>query len=409
MTKQKNYKKTLIACYLGFVTQAISANFAPLLFLTFRSTYGITLEKIAMIPMVFYLTQLFIDLAATKFADKIGYRTCVVASQVLSAVGLASMAFLPELLSVPFLGILISVVLYAVGSGLIEVLVSPIVEACPFEHKDGVMSLLHSFYCWGAMGVVLGSTLFFAVFGIEHWKILTIIWALVPLFNTLNFISCPIERLVEDGKSMRILQLLRLPLFWLIIILMICSSAAETTMAQWSSAFTESALGVSKTVGDLAGPGLFAMFMGISRMMYGKFSEKIDLIKAMIVCGAMCAGCYLLASMSASPILGLIGCALCGLAVGIMWPGSISISSQKCPRGGTAMFAFLALAGDLGATVSPTMAGSLAELAGGNLKTGLLAATVFPVVLILGLLILQRNVHQNASKQPPLSKSVTKT
>ncbi len=393
MTEQKNYKKTLIACYLGFVTQAISANFAPLLFLTFKSTYGITLEKIAMIPLVFYLAQLLIDLAATRFADKIGYRTCVVASQVLSAVGLMSMAFLPELLSVPFVGILISVVLYAIGSGLIEVLVSPIVEACPFDNKDGMMSLLHSFYCWGAMGVILGSTLFFAVFGLENWKILTIIWALVPLYNTINFIKCPIERLVEEGKSMRIGQLLRLPLFWLIIILMICSGASEATMAQWASAFTESALGVSKTVGDLAGPGLFAMLMGISRMMYGRFSKELNLVKVMLVCGTMCAVCYLVTSLSASPVLGLAGCAFCGLSVGIMWPGSISISSQKCPRGGTAMFAFLALAGDLGAMASPAMVGSLSEAAGGNLKTGLLVATVFPVVLALVLLVLKKNAE----------------
>ena len=393
MTKQKNYKKTLIACYLGFVTQAISANFAPLLFLTFISTYGITLEKIAMIPLVFYLTQLLIDLAATKFADKIGYRICVVASQVLSSVGLVFMALLPEVLPVPFIGILISVVLYAMGSGLIEVLISPIVEACPFENKDGMMSLLHSFYCWGAMGVILGSTLFFAIFGVENWKMLTFIWALVPLYNTFNFINCPIERLVEDGKSMGIRKLLKTPIFWLMILLMICSGASETTMAQWASAFTESAIGVSKTVGDLAGPCLFAMFMGISRMLYGKFSEKLDLTKVMLICGIMCAGCYLLASLSTLPILGLAGCALCGLAVGIMWPGSISISSQKCPRGGTAMFAFLALAGDLGATISPTMVGSLSQMAGGNLKTGLLAATIFPIVLVFGLLILKKKVN----------------
>ncbi len=392
MLKQKNYKKTLVACYLGFVTQAISANFAPLLFLTFKSTYGITLEKIAMIPLVFYFTQLLIDLGATKFADKIGYRTCVVASQVLSSVGLVSMAFLPELLPIPFVGILISVVFYAIGSGLIEVLVSPIVEACPFENKDGVMSLLHSFYCWGAMGVILGSTLFFAVFGVKNWKMLTFIWAMVPLYNTFNFINCPIERLVEDGKSMGISKLLKTPIFWLMILLMICSGASEATMAQWASAFTESAIGVSKTVGDLLGPCLFAMFMGISRMLYGKFSEKLDLTKVMLVCGAMCAGCYLLASLSTLPILGLAGCALCGLAVGIMWPGSISISSQKCPRGGTAMFAFLALAGDLGATVGPAMVGSFSEMAGGNLKTGLLVATIFPVVLVFGLLILKKNV-----------------
>ena len=399
MIKQKNYKKTLTACYLGFVTQAITANFTPLLFLTFVNTYGVTFEKIAMIPLVFYLTQLLIDFAATRFADKIGYRTCVVASQILSAVGLLLMIILPELLPVPFTGILISVVLYAVGSGLIEVLVSPIVEACPFENKDGMMSLLHSFYCWGAMGVILGSTLFFALFGTEKWKILVAVWALVPLYNTFNFISCPIEHLVEDGKSMSVGKLLKTPIFWLMILLMVCSGASEATMAQWASAFTESALGVSKTVGDLAGPCLFAMFMGISRILYGKFSQKLDLTKVMLVCGTMCAGCYLLASLSTLSILGLAGCALCGLGVGIMWPGSISISSQSCPRGGTAMFAFLALAGDLGAMVSPAMVGGLSEMAGGNLKTGLLAAAIFPLILVLGLLILNRRARNAANRE----------
>jgi len=394
MTKQKNYKKTLIACYLGFVTQAISANFTPLLFLTFQSAYGIGLEKIALIPMVFYLTQLLIDFAATRFVDKIGYRTCVVSSQVLSAAGLALMAILPELLPVPFIGILIAVVLYALGSGLIEVLVSPIVEACPFENKEGMMSLLHSFYCWGAVGVILGSTLFFTVFGIENWKILTLIWTVIMLYNAFNFMTCPIERLVEDGEGMRLGQLLRLPLFWLLILLMVCSGASEASMAQWASAFTESTMGVSKTVGDLAGPCMFAMFMGISRVLYGKKSEKLDLIKTMSMCGVLSVICYLTASLSSLPIIGLSGCAFCGISVGIMWPGSISISSQKCPRGGTVMFAFLALAGDLGATISPTIVGSVSNIAGGNLKIGLLVATVFPLILIFVLLVLNRKFNK---------------
>ena len=390
MEKQKNYRKTLIACYFGFITQAISANFTPLLFLTFRDTYEIGFEKLALIPMVFYLTQLLVDFAAAKFVDKIGYRTCVVSSQVLSAAGLILMAVLPEALPVPFIGILTAVVLYAVGSGLIEVLVSPIVEACPFENKDGMMSLLHSFYCWGAVVVILGSTFFFTVFGIANWKILAVIWALVPLYNAFNFMSCPIERLVEDGKSMRTGQLLRLPLFWLLIVLMICAGASEASMAQWASAFTESAMGVSKTVGDLAGPCLFAVFMGISRILYGKMSEKLDLTKTMLACGVLCVICYLTASLASMPAFGLAGCALCGASVGIMWPGTISISAQKCPRGGTAMFAFLALAGDLGATVSPAMVGGISNMFGGDLKTGLLAASVFPLILILGLAVLNR-------------------
>lgn len=390
MAENRKYQRTLTACYLGFVTQSISANFAPLLFLTFQSTYGISLDRIALIPVVFYLTQLLVDLGASRFADKIGYRICVVASQVVSAAGLVLLAVLPEILPAPFPGILIAVVFYAIGSGLVEVLVSPIVEACPFENKDGMMSLLHSFYCWGAVGVILGSTLFFAVFGTENWRILTLIWALVPLVNIFQFLTCPIERLVEEGGNLPLRRLLRLPLLWLMILLMICSGASEATMAQWASAFTESALGVSKTIGDLAGPCLFAVFMGIARMLYGKMSGKLNLVRTMLFSGILCAACYLLASLSPLPLLGLTGCALCGFSVGIMWPGTISLSSQKCPQGGTAMFAFLALAGDFGGTVSPAIVGGFSELAGGNLKIGLLTATVFPLLLVAGILILIR-------------------
>ena len=391
MTRQKkNYQKTLTACYLGFVTQAISANFTPLLFLTFKGTYGVSLEKIALIPVTFYLTQLLVDIVAAKYADKIGYRLCVISSQVLSSAGLLALTFLPELLPDAFAGILIAVALYAIGSGLIEVLLSPIVEACPFENKAGVMSLLHSFYCWGAVGVILGSTLFFALFGIGQWKILTILWALIPLYNAVNFISCPIEKLGEEGTNMSIRQLLSVPMFWMMIFLMICAGSSEATMCQWASAFTESALKVSKFSGDLAGPCLFAVFMGIARMLYGKLSDRLNLVKTMLICGFCAAVCYLLASLASWAFLGLTGCALCGLAVGIMWPGTISLSSRKCPAGGTAMFAFLALAGDLGATLGPAIVGKVAELAGENLKTGLLAATVFPIGMTLGLFWLYR-------------------
>ena len=396
MPKQKNYKKTLTACYLGFVTQAISANFTPLLFLTFKETYGVRLKMIALIPLTFYLTQLLVDATAAKFADKIGYRLCVIASQVLSSAGLLSLTILPDLLLEPLTGILIAVVLYATGSGLIEVLLSPIVEACPFDNKDGIMSLLHSFYCWGAVSVILGSTLFFAVLGIEHWKIMTILWALIPLYNAINFIRCPIEKLVEDDKRMSIRQLLGVPMFWMMIFLMICAGSSEAVMSQWASAFTESALKVSKLIGDLAGPCLFAAFMGIARMLYGRMSGKLNLIKTMLLCGFFAVICYLLASSAFWPILGLIGCAFCGLAVGIMWPGTISLSSRKCPAGGTAMFAFLALAGDLGATAGPAIVGKVAEVTGEDLKNGLLTATIFPICMTLGLFFLYRYSGQKS-------------
>ncbi|MDE6302787.1 MAG: MFS transporter, partial [Clostridia bacterium] len=316
MTKTPNYRRTFFACSIGFVTQAISANFVPLLFLVFHKTYGISLGTVALIPVILYLTQLLTDLVASKVVDKIGYRVCVVTSQVISAVGLVLLVFLPQLFPIPFIGILISVVFYAMGSGLVEVLVSPILEACPFKNKNGMMSLLHSFYCWGAVGVISLSTLFFFVFGVENWRILALIWAAVPLLNALNFAFCPIERLVEEGEGMRVGKLLRMPLFWLLVLLMICSGAAEAAIAQWASAFAESALGVSKTIGDLVGPCLFAAFMGISRVFYGKMSQKLDLTKAMLICGILCVACYLLASLSEMPIFGLVGCAVCGISVG---------------------------------------------------------------------------------------------
>ena len=383
------YRKTLLACYLGFVTQAIAANFAPLLFLKFHSDYGIPLGQIALISTVFFLTQLIMDVLCAKFVDRIGYRVCVVASSLCFSAGLAGLAFLPELFPSPFAGILTSVVIYAVGSGLLEVLGSPIVEACPFEHKESVMSLLHSFYCWGAVGVVVVSTAFFAVFGIERWKWLACLWALLPLYNTYNFATCPIEPLVEGGKGMGIRGLLKVPVFWLAIVLMVCAGASELTMAQWASAYAESAIGLSKTMGDLTGPCLFAAAMGISRVLYGKYGERIALTGFMLGSGLLCLVCYLTASLSGNPVMGLVGCIVCGFSVGILWPGTISISSGRIPYGGTAMFALLAMAGDLGGAFGPSLAGAVSQRFGNNLQKGMLAGSVFPLVLVVCVLLLR--------------------
>ena len=387
---QKDYRKTLLACYLGFITQAITANFAPLLFLKFHADYSISLGKIALIPTAFFLTQLLVDVLCARFVDRIGYRRCIVASEIAAALGLAGLALIPDLFADPFIGIMICVVIYAIGSGLIEVLVSPIVEACPFDHKAAVMSLLHSFYCWGCVGVILFSTLFFTLFGIEHWKILACVWALIPLYNIYNFATCPIERLTEEGKGMTVGSLFRKPLFWLAVVLMVCAGASELAMAQWASAFTEAALGFSKSVGDLAGPCLFAVAMGVCRVIYGKYGAKMDLTKFMIGSGVLCLCCYLLASLSASPVLGLAGCICCGFSVGIMWPGTISITSPRFPLGGTALFALLAMAGDLGGAFGPSLVGTVTQQAGDSLQTGMLAGSVFPLVLVIALILFTR-------------------
>ena len=387
---EKNYKKTLKACYLGFITQAIAANFTPLLFLKFHTEYGIPLGQIALISTTFFFTQLIVDVLCAKYVERIGYRRAVVLSEVASVVGLVGLAFLPGLLPSPFAGIIISVIIYAIGSGLIEVLVSPIVEACPFDNKEAVMSLLHSFYCWGTVAVILLSTLFFNVFGISNWKWMACIWAVLPLYNIYNFMTCPIEYLVEDGQGMSVGELLKSPLFWTGIILMICAGASEISMSQWASAFTESALGIEKRMGDLAGPCMFAVMQGVSRVIYGKCGNRIDLTKYMMGSGALCLLCYILASVSHNPFLSLAGCIMCGFSVGIMWPGTISIMSKRLPVGGTAMFALLAMAGDIGGSVGPAAVGMITQAANDNMKVGMLSASIFPIVLIMMLLLLKR-------------------
>lgn len=385
----KNYRKTLTACYLGFITQAIAANFAPLLFLKFHHDYNIPLGKIALISTVFFLTQLIVDVLCSYFADRIGYRKCVVASELCSAAGLIGLAFLPELLPNPLAGIIASVVIYAVGSGLIEVLGSPIVEACPFEHKEAAMSLLHSFYCWGSVGVILLSTVFFTAFGIDSWQWLACAWALVPLYNIYNFATCPIEPLAEDGKGMKVRSLLQVPVFWIAILLMVCAGASELSMAQWASAYAESALGLSKAMGDLAGPCTFAVTMGISRVIFGKYGDRLDLMKFMMGSGCLCLLCYVSASLSGNAVLGLVGCITCGFSVGIMWPGTISICSGRLPAGGTAMFALLAMAGDLGGAFGPGLVGAVTQRAGNDLRRGMLVGCLFPLVLVLCLFLLK--------------------
>nr|MCR5046017.1 MFS transporter [Treponema sp.] len=297
--------------------------------------------------------------------------------------GLVGLAFLPELFPHAYAGVIVSVVIYAIGSGLIEVLVSPVVEACPFEHKEAAMSLLHSFYCWGTVAVILLSTLFFKFFGIQNWKFLACLWAVIPFFNIFNFASCPIEHPTGGQKGMGVLDLFKLPIFYIALLLMVCAGASELSMAQWASAFAEGALGLEKSAGDLAGPCMFAVLMGICRAVYGKFGDKIPLGKFMVVSGLLCVVSYLLASLSPSPLASLLGCVLCGFSVAIMWPGTISLCSPKIPMGGTAFFALLAMAGDLGGSAGPALVGYLSQAAGGNLQKGLLFGVIFPIVLVV--------------------------
>lgn len=385
---KNQYNKTITACFVGYIVQAIVNNFVPLLFLTFQRTYGIPLSRITILVIVNFGVQLVVDLVSVSFVDRIGYRASMVMAHVFSAAGLIALTVLPEILPGSFAGILCSVVIYAVGGGLLEVLVSPVVEACPSDNKEKTMSMLHSFYCWGHVGVVAVSTAFFALFGISSWRILALIWALVPLCNMVVFTKVPIAGLMEEGeKGLGIKELFAMKVFWVLLIMMVCAGASEQAVSQWASTFAEKGLGISKAAGDLAGPMAFAVLMGIARGFYGKYGEKINLDRFMVYSSILCIVSYLWISLIPSPQISLIGCAVCGLSVGIMWPGTFSKAAAALPRGGTAMFALLALGGDVGCSGGPTLVGMVSSALGENLKLGILAGVSFPVLLLAGIFL----------------------
>lgn len=382
----QKYQRTVYACFVGYIVQAIVNNFVPLLFLTFHAAFGIPLIQITFLVTLNFGVQLLVDLASVAFVDRIGYRMSLMIAHGCSALGLVLLALLPDVLPDPYVGILISVVLYAIGGGLLEVLVSPVMESCPTPNKEAAMSLLHSFYCWGHVGVVLISTAFFTLFGIAHWRIMACLWSIVPFVNLIVFSRVPIAPLIKEGeKGMTLVELLKNKLFWILLLLMICAGACEQAVSQWASTFAEQGLGVSKTLGDLAGPMLFAILMGASRAIYGKLGDRLPLEKCIFGCALLCLGSYLVISLCPIPAISLIACGICGFSVGIFWPGTFSMASAALPTGGTALFALLALGGDVGCSGGPTYVGAISSALGGDLKKGILLAIVFPILLLIAL------------------------
>lgn len=380
MAIRQNYRHTLVASYIGYITQAIVNNFVPLLFLTFRQEFGISIQKITLLVTVNFFVQLFIDFISTFFVDKIGYRCSIVSAHCFAVLGLVGLCVFPNWFG--YGGLLLSVILYAIGGGLIEVLISPIVEACPTEKKSASMGLLHSFYCWGSLAVVLCSTAFFVGIGISHWRILACLWAIVPLCNSIYFCLVPIRHIAEGEESEPVGSLLKNKMFWLLVLMMVCAGASELSISQWASAFAESGLHISKTAGDLAGPCMFAALMGTARVVYAKFAERVSIRKYIAVCSILCIIGYILAATSFTVWLGLAGCGICGIAVAVMWPGTFSLATVDCPKGGTAMFALLALAGDVGCSSGPTLVGMVSGKFEDNLQIGLFTAMIFPILML---------------------------
>lgn len=395
------YKPTISACFTGYIVQAIVNNFAPLLFVTLQNTYQIPLGKITMLITVNFGVQLLVDFLSAFWVDKIGYRKSILAAHICAAVGIVGLAVFPVVLPNAYAGLLAAVVIYAIGGGLIEVLISPIMESCPTGNKEKAMSLLHSFYCWGQVAVVLLTTVFFQWVGIQNWRILACVWALVPLGNVILFARVPMAPLVEEGaKSISPGQVLRTPLFWILAGMMVCAGASELSVSQWASTFVEQGLQVSKAVGDLAGPMAFAVLMGCARLFYGKFGDRMNLERFMIGSGILCVLSYLGITLVPSPVVSLAACGICGLSVGIMWPGTFSMAAATLKNGGTMVFALLALAGDLGCSGGPTLAGLVAQRMGGDLKIGILAAVCFPLLLIAGILLCRKRYRRRKEEQP---------
>lgn len=406
--KHYTYRNTTFSCYRGYITQAIINNLAPLLFIIFQTKYEISYTRLGQLVLVNFATQLLTDAWASRYADRVGYRRCMVVAHALSVIGLISLGILPLVLPDPYVGIVISILLYAVGGGLLEVIVSPIIEALPNENKEASMSLLHSFYCWGQMLVVLISTFLLWLLGRELWFLLPILWSLFPLYNLFQFLHVPILTLVKDGKQMRLKELFSFPAFYLALILMLCAGASELTMSQWSSIFAEKGLGIPKLYGDLSGPGLFALLMAIGRTIYGKLGDRLPMKLSLIASSLLCVITYLVTVFSPYPLLSLLACSLCGLSVSLMWPGTFSLASAAFPRGGTLMFGLLAICGDLGCSIGPWLAGRISDFVQNSgqtlsfwrnslldneqigLRCGLLAATLFPLLMTVSLLILRR-------------------
>ena len=387
--KRLNYRHTVTACCLGSVTMAASTNLPPLLFLIFHESLGVPLGQITLLITLNFLIQLTVDLLAALFADRIGYRPLLVAAPLLSAAGLAALGTLPRILPVPMVGLLIADVLYSLGGGLYEALVSPTVEACPTRNKVAMMGFLHSFYCWGTVAVILLSTAYLAFFEKGAWWGLPLLWAILPVVDAVMLAVVPLPAVeAEAGESGGARNLLRRPLFLGFLVMMTLVGASELSMSQWASAFAESGLRVSKSLGDLAGPCLFAGLMGLMRVFYAVRSERIDLRRWLCCSAAAAAVGYLTATLAPHPAVAFAGCALTGLAVGMLWPGLLSLAARYFPHGGTPLFSICALFGDLGCSLGPTVVGFVAEGAGGALATGLLVAAAFPALLAMGLLLL---------------------
>ncbi len=388
--KQPNFKHTFRACFMGFFIQSIVCVFTPLLFVIFNTEYKISLPLITMISTVNFVVQFITDGFSIFFLQKIGYRKAGILAHFFAFCGLVILGTVAPRMPNMYLWIMIAVVLYSIGGGLLEVVLSPIIENTPSKSKSGTMSMLHSMFSVGSVATVLLTTIGLKIFGWQSWKYISVMWAILPFLNMIYFFFIPINEGNENIEREPIWSFFRDRAFWGFLLVMMCGGAAEIGISQWASAFAETSLGISKTAGDVIGPCMFAVMMGVARMLHSRYPHLITLSKAIMYSGILATVCYLGAALVPIPFVALAFCGLCGFAVGIMWPGTLSLATRKYPAAGGTLFAVMALAGDLGCTAGPTAVGFVASIFGGNLRTGLLIGAFFPIVMVAGLMALNR-------------------
>ena len=390
MEIKKSFRHTKAACYIAGMVQAMVCGFVPLLVVIFNRDYGISLSLITVLLTVNFVAQFTADLVSIFFVNKVSRRACIVAAHIFVGTGYFLLGVVPFFMKDIYWGVFLSVVLFSTGGGLLEVMTSPILDSCPSENKAAAMSILHSMFSFGSIGVILLSSMFFWVFGQANWQYLPFIWSIIALLNAVYLSIVPIKKVNAENKKVSPRGVFKQKQFFVLMLVMMCGGASEIAMSQWASAFAESSLGVSKTVGDILGPCMFALMMGISRITYPFFAHKINLMKYIKGCSALCVVAYLIAALSPFKAFALAGCGLCGFAVGIMWPGTVSLAARSSLDGGTAIFALIALAGDIGCTVGPMVVGFVSSIFGGEFRAGLLAATIFPLILFIGMSILNK-------------------
>lgn len=358
----KSYQLTTISCFVGIFCQAVSSNITAILFIPLMTLYGLSYVHLGLLVGINFTTQVLVDIIASRLVDRYGFRVFVLPSDILAVIGLVLFGLTPVLFDNILTGLVFSTIIFSASCGLQEVMLSPIVNAIPHNDKGPAMALMHSFYAWGQVATIIITTLFLFFFGIENWQVIVFLWALVPLVNFFMFLAAPFPGVIHENQRMTMRDLILKPFYLVALLAIMGGAATELVMNQWSSTFSEKVLELPKVTGDILGMCGFAVFLGLGRVLYGRYGSKINMNNVLVGSAAAAVVCYIAVAISPLPAISLAACAVCGLAASLLWPGTLVITAEKYPLAGAWIFAILAAAGDIGAASGPFAAGVITDL-----------------------------------------------